>query len=254
MLAVSSPLFSPHQWPLEDPISLNHHHNSLFPPIEASDSFHLHQFAPPPPLQPPPFELDHYPSSTTPSPGGSATVSKMAKKLSHNASERDRRKKINSLYSSLRALLPSADQMKKLSNPATISRILSYIPELQQQVEGLMRKKEELMGAMTGQEVEGGEERKAKKCAASSSSSVISASRVSQQEMAVQISTDINDGHRNSLSEILVWLEEEGLSLLNASSFETFDGKVFHNLHVQMESSCRMEPEMLSNKLLGMFP
>ncbi|XP_022153928.1 transcription factor bHLH101-like isoform X2 [Momordica charantia] len=253
MLAVSSPLFSPHQWPLEDPISLNHHHNSLFPPIEASDSFHLHQFAPPPPLQPPPFELDHYPSSTTPSPGGSATVSKMAKKLSHNASERDRRKKINSLYSSLRALLPSADQMK-LSNPATISRILSYIPELQQQVEGLMRKKEELMGAMTGQEVEGGEERKAKKCAASSSSSVISASRVSQQEMAVQISTDINDGHRNSLSEILVWLEEEGLSLLNASSFETFDGKVFHNLHVQMESSCRMEPEMLSNKLLGMFP
>lgn len=97
-----------------------------------------------------------------------------------------------------------------------------------------MRKKEELMGAMTGQEVEGGEERKAKKCAASSSSSVISASRVSQQEMAVQISTDINDGHRNSLSEILVWLEEEGLSLLNASSFETFDGKVFHNLHVQV--------------------
>ncbi|XP_038882378.1 transcription factor ORG3-like [Benincasa hispida] len=232
MLAVSSPLFSPHQWPLEDPICLHHQHNSLFSPFEASDhSFYL-QF-PPPTFEPLHAELDHYPSSATPSPEGSTKVSKIAKKLSHNASERDRRKKINSLYSSLRALLPSTDQMKKLSNPATIARILSYIPELQQQVEGLMVKKEELMAAMVGQEVENDEEKKTK-CSASSSSSIISASRLSRCEMAIQISTDINGGHRNSLSEILVCLEEEGLLLLNASSFESFDGKVFHNLHLQV--------------------
>ncbi|KAL5067058.1 hypothetical protein RYX36_017945, partial [Vicia faba] len=35
----------------------------------------------------------------------------MVKKLVHNASERDRRKKINNLYSSLRSLLPLSDQM-----------------------------------------------------------------------------------------------------------------------------------------------
>lgn len=34
----------------------------------------------------------------------------MVKKLYHNASERDRRKKVNTLYSSLRSLLPAADQ------------------------------------------------------------------------------------------------------------------------------------------------
>ncbi|OMO81682.1 hypothetical protein CCACVL1_12298, partial [Corchorus capsularis] len=34
----------------------------------------------------------------------------MVKKLNHNASERDRRKKINNLYSSLRSLLPAAAQ------------------------------------------------------------------------------------------------------------------------------------------------
>lgn len=34
----------------------------------------------------------------------------MAKKLYHNASERDRRKRINTLYSSLRSLLPPSDQ------------------------------------------------------------------------------------------------------------------------------------------------
>lgn len=33
----------------------------------------------------------------------------LAKKLNHNASERDRRKKINDMYSSLRALLPETD-------------------------------------------------------------------------------------------------------------------------------------------------
>ena len=35
---------------------------------------------------------------------------KMAKRIYHNASERDRRKKMNALYSTLRSLLPSADQ------------------------------------------------------------------------------------------------------------------------------------------------
>ncbi|KAK8513431.1 hypothetical protein V6N13_002175 [Hibiscus sabdariffa] len=69
----------------------------------------------------------------------------MAKKLNHNASERHRRKKINSMYSSLRSLLPVADQTKKLSFPDTVSHALKYIPELQEQVERLVRKKEELM-------------------------------------------------------------------------------------------------------------
>lgn len=34
----------------------------------------------------------------------------LTKKFNHNASERDRRKKINNMYSSLRALLPAIDQ------------------------------------------------------------------------------------------------------------------------------------------------
>lgn len=36
---------------------------------------------------------------------------KIVRKLNHNASERDRRKKMNGLYCSLRSLLPEADQM-----------------------------------------------------------------------------------------------------------------------------------------------
>ncbi|CAN6837306.1 unnamed protein product [Brassica oleracea] len=37
----------------------------------------------------------------------------LTKKLNHNASERDRRKKINSLFSSLRSCLPASDQTVK---------------------------------------------------------------------------------------------------------------------------------------------
>ena len=52
-------------------------------------------------------ELEQSPPSTTDHPGDSTTV----KKLSHNASERDRRRKINTMYSSLRSLLPKVEQM-----------------------------------------------------------------------------------------------------------------------------------------------
>ncbi|KAK3440964.1 hypothetical protein EUGRSUZ_B01225 [Eucalyptus grandis] len=57
----------------------------------------------------------------------------MVKKLNHNASERDRRKKMNSLYSTLRSLLPAADQM------VIIPMLLSYI------FEGLKRAMERIV-------------------------------------------------------------------------------------------------------------
>ncbi|KAK1304176.1 hypothetical protein QJS10_CPB11g01563 [Acorus calamus] len=66
-------------------------------------------------------------------------------KLNHNAYERDRRRKLNSLFSSLQSLLPGIDQKNKMSVPTTISRILKYIPELQKHVEGLRRLKEEMV-------------------------------------------------------------------------------------------------------------
>uniref|UniRef100_A0A803QPJ0 BHLH domain-containing protein n=1 Tax=Cannabis sativa TaxID=3483 RepID=A0A803QPJ0_CANSA len=102
------------------------------------------------PTNPPPsdhydqFEIDHL-GSTTPSTTTIDSDPSMVKKLNHNASERDRRKKINDLYSSLRALLPLSDQTKKMSIPATVSRVLKYVPLLQEEVEGLVRKRDELL-------------------------------------------------------------------------------------------------------------
>ena len=61
------------------------------------------------------------PSTTHDITDGDPTI---VKKQNHNASERDRRKKINFLYSSLRALLPAADQMVLIN--ITISHFLIH--------------------------------------------------------------------------------------------------------------------------------
>lgn len=105
MLALSPPTFSTVGWPLEDPKShdQNYFYRDRFTDQIAESFLHIL------PSQLPQVELARSTPSTTVSreySGGST----MVKKLHHNASERDRRKKINSLYSSLRSLLP-ADQM-----------------------------------------------------------------------------------------------------------------------------------------------
>ena len=124
---------------------------------------------------------------------------------------------------------------KKLSIPTTVSRVLKYIPELQHQVEGLFQKKEELLsklsskGDLSHQEVES-------KNAARRTGPAVSASRLNDRELIIQISK--YNIYKCSLSEILLYLEENGLLLLNASSFESFGGRVFYNLHFQVCFVC----------------
>ncbi|GAU31365.1 hypothetical protein TSUD_19100 [Trifolium subterraneum] len=206
MLAISSPLFSTIGWPFEDPISHNQHQNHFYKDITTDQFFDINNQ----------IEAEN---STDPSQATSCDLS-MVKKLVHNASERDRRKKINNLYSSIRSLLPVSDQMKKLSIPATISRVLKYIPELQKQVEGLIKRKEEIL------------------------------LRFSPQVDEISCYTV----HKIPLSEILLCLENDGLLLLNVSSSQTFGGRDFYNLHLQeMDKSQRLESDILNEKILSIM-
>ncbi|CAK7340224.1 unnamed protein product [Dovyalis caffra] len=79
-------LFSTFGWPLEEPIS--HVQNYIFRDSETPESF-AHDIVP---SQPDIRALDR--STSLRAYSGSGDVN-MAKKLNHNASERDRRKKIN---------------------------------------------------------------------------------------------------------------------------------------------------------------
>ncbi|KAB2608389.1 transcription factor ORG2-like [Pyrus ussuriensis x Pyrus communis] len=220
---------------------LNHEYSSYFCSDQTADSF-LHVL----PSHQPRVELDRS-TTSTPLRGEDSSVSPMAKKL-HTASEHDRRKKINNLYSSLRSLLP-ADQAKKRSIPNTISLVLKYILELQKQVEALIRRREELL-SRASKEDDMHEEKKIKRTARSSLSAD-SIYRLNDREVAIQISTF--KIHINLLSEILQHLEEEGLQVKNASSLESYGGRVFYNLHLdQVEGTYRLEFENLSKKLMSL--
>ncbi|CAL5206788.1 unnamed protein product [Lathyrus oleraceus] len=233
MLAISPPpLFSSIGWPLEESISHNQNQNHFFK--DTSDQlFHFHH------------QLDPENTSTDPSQATSNDLS-MVKKLVHNASERDRRKKINNLYSSLRSLLPLSDQMKKLSIPLTISRVLKYIPELQKHVEGLIKRKEEILFKLSPKvdhDV---------KNHGYNSGFVVSSCRLNDSEVSIQISC-YSTVHNVPLSEILLYLENDGFLLLNVSSSETFGGRVFYNLHYQVDKTKRLESDILNEKLLSIM-
>ncbi|KAI3682341.1 hypothetical protein L1987_82261 [Smallanthus sonchifolius] len=112
MLALSPPLFSTtYGWPLDDLITQN-----LQQDCNEDNSYHsLLDF-------PANIQIQHefeQENSTSMSSKGAANGNlddpmKVAKKLNHNASERDRRKRVNELYSFLHSLLPmSSDRTKK---------------------------------------------------------------------------------------------------------------------------------------------
>ncbi|CAK8543128.1 unnamed protein product [Lathyrus sativus] len=175
----------------------------------------------------------------------------MVKKLNHNASERDRRKKVNTLISSLRSLLPGDDQTKKMSIPVTISRVLKYIPELQKQVEGLTKKKEDLLSRISQQQYAVNKESQRKIIPNYNSSFVVSTSRLNDSELVVHISS--YDAYKIPLSEILMCLENNGLVLLNSSCSKTFGGRLFYNLHFQVDETQRLECDDLIQKLLLVY-
>ncbi|CAN4118517.1 unnamed protein product [Withania somnifera] len=163
------------------------------------------------------------------------------KKLNHNASERDRRKKINGLYSTLRSLLPASEHTKKLSIPSTVSRILKYIPELQSEVERLTQKKDEFTLRTISNKGNSTDFNKQKE----------KEKELRALQIIFQISTLKNN--KGSISEAISVLEDEGLVLLNATSFETFEDRVFYTLHFQVEGTMVVEVDMLRDKLLSYF-
>ncbi|XP_038882377.1 transcription factor bHLH101-like [Benincasa hispida] len=172
----------------------------------------------------------------------------IAKKLKHNASERDRRRKINSLYYSLRCLLPATNPMKRMSNPSTISKALKYIPELQQQVEGLRRRKQGLVTKVNSTTLE--EKQKRKNNKVPWMSSLCALNLLSETEALLQIASK-ETLKQLPFSQILLSLEEDGLLLLTASSFQSFDGRFFFTLLLQVNAntSSRVLQEILNKEL-----
>ncbi|KVI03452.1 Achaete-scute transcription factor-related protein [Cynara cardunculus var. scolymus] len=217
MMLVSPPLFSTtYGWPLEDLITPN-----LQQDCNEANSYHSL-------LDIPSFDQiqqDFAPEKSNSS-GGAVngdTVDNMTvgKKLNHNASERDRRKRVNDLYAFLRSLLPmSTAQKKKVSIPGTVSHALKYIAELQKEVERLIRKKEQLSSCFSPIHITGVEhldirnQKSANDATIQTSSTVVSSvSFIDEKEAVIQLISLIDRMNKNKeigfLSKTMEYLEQE---------------------------------------------
>ncbi|KAL9240009.1 hypothetical protein vseg_014274 [Gypsophila vaccaria] len=174
----------------------------------------------------------------------------LAKKLNHNASERDRRRKINDLYSTLRALLPTNDHSKKLSIPSTVGRVLKYIPDLQKEVDDLIQRKDDLLSKCSllqgvPSEFVKEEKPKMKDVLKENRFCSISASKLGDNEIIIQISSFDNI----SLPDVLLKLEMDGLMVLDVSSFQSFGGSTFYNIHLWIEGGNSVNCDVLNEEL-----
>ncbi|KAK1428901.1 hypothetical protein QVD17_17741 [Tagetes erecta] len=193
---------------------------------------------------------------------------KVAKKLNHNASERDRRKKVNGLYTFLRSLLPmSNDQKRKVSIPQTISRALKYIPELQKEIEGLIHKKEKLSSynssssGNTRQDHLVIKKQSAKDATFKRNKSpvVCSVRVLGEKEAVIQlVFSEIIRQNKDVgfLSKVLEYLErdEDGVVLLNSTTIMGLgDVMLLNTLHVQAQGDKKIYVERLREKLDLLF-
>ncbi|GKA82785.1 achaete-scute transcription factor-related protein [Tanacetum coccineum] len=256
MLALPPTLFSTtYGWPLEDNIA-QQDCNDVSINIEANSYISLLDF--------PSYDQSQHDCAPESCYSGGAIhgnigdPNKVSKKLNHNASERDRRKRVNDLYAYLRSLLRmSADQKKKVSIPGTVSRALKYIPELRKEVETLLRKKENLSSYSTSTII-GIERQSTKDAMINTNSSVVSSvSVLSDKEVVIQLiySSDrmSNNKETASLSRVLEYLESEenGFVLLNLTTFKCpGEETLLHTLHLQVQGdNYKVEAEILKEKL-----
>lgn len=113
--------------------------------------------------------------------------------------------------------------------------MLKYIPELQKEVERLIQKKERLIQKKERliSKISMVEDSSYKfKSQSSCSSSSVSATRISDGEIIIQSSMPKSE--KGSFSEAILRLEDEGFLMMNASCFESFQGRLFYNLHVKV--------------------
>lgn len=139
---------------------------------------------------------------------------------------------------------------KKLSVSATVSQALKYIPQLQEQVKKLKKKKEELSFQISGQRglVYTDENGKPEK-GVTSYASTVSATRLGETEVKVMVQISSLKTEKCSFGNVLSGVEEDGLVLVDASSSRSHGERLFYTLHLQMDS-CKLNCEELSDRLL----
>ncbi|KAH6826653.1 hypothetical protein C2S53_017032, partial [Perilla frutescens var. hirtella] len=159
------------------------------------------------------------------------------KKLDHNAKERIRRMKLNASFLALRALLPdSRRSKKKWSAPAIVDKVLKYIPEMENEIEALRCKMENMQS-----------QAKSKKITADENSSAefnmptISLNRVNKEEAIIQVCMGREDESR--FTNLLQSVEDEAICIRSASALDISETRICYHLHIQNNNSTTSEAD-----------
>ncbi|CAI9287665.1 unnamed protein product [Lactuca saligna] len=221
MLALSSPLFStPYGWPLADNFS-----KVCGAPDSTQSLLELHSSD---------QQLDFTPENSSSFGGavngGMGDSMRVVKKLNHNASERDRRKKVNRLYESLRSVLPMSNDRKKRE------KLWSYSSS----TENICIKKQSAKDDIIDEK----------------SLIVSSVSVLSEKEAVIQLILSTKSSGKNKdivfLSKVLEKLEEEedGFILLNATTFKCVgEGMLLNTIHFQVQGNKKIDAQKMKEKL-----
>ncbi|EPS74183.1 hypothetical protein M569_00579 [Genlisea aurea] len=167
-------------------------------------------------------------------------VDENEKKKIRSDAERDRRKKMKHLYSTLSSLLPppqDSSVTKRVSIPATISRAVEYIPELEKRVEGMISERQSLLLKKLS--------RRRRNCLAHH----LTVTPINDELTVVQISAEARCD--SSFSEAVMVLEMDGFVVLSASSFASSSGPTLLTLHLKSQLKC--DPEKVHEKLKPLF-
>lgn len=200
---------------------------------------------------------DHFEKIAEKGSGGDKSEDIAMKKLSHNANERHRRKKLNALYEKLHSFLPHSNtQMKKkISNPAIVCEALKYISQLRREITRLSRQRDELLtlkrisepalkAANTSQMLIGKVDFNNPPIA------ILTQVRIFASGPALLVSIQTAHAAPLLFSRLILLFEEEKLDVVNASTF-VFDEKAWHNIQVKaMESSWSFDTGALRLKIL----
>ncbi|GLJ12387.1 hypothetical protein SUGI_0189910 [Cryptomeria japonica] len=173
------------------------------------------------------------------------------KKVCHNANERQRRKKLNALYATLRSLLPRSNKKKNLSIPAVVCGVLEYIPWLQKRIEILALKRDELLAirkishrSNDGLRNEANFEQHLEQ-----NYGVLFDVRVNMSAMAKAEDVVITvESPPFLFSDLLVLFMQDNLDLLNASMFVS-NGIVLHTIHLKVMKSSSLLLGALRSKI-----
>ncbi|KAL9690152.1 hypothetical protein QQ045_010548 [Rhodiola kirilowii] len=148
-------------------------------------------------------------------------------KQAHNEKERLRRMNLNASYSTLCHLLPNSKRSKKRwSAPKIIDRALTYIPELQNEIERLTLEKEQRT-----LKKEADKNHNNNVAAAADSTSSLTITQVAKGEFIIQVCAK-----GGVLSGLMRKVEDRGMSVKSASRVEISDDRICYHLHIEIDA------------------